>query len=527
MIRCNLCDELASVYRVVISKMFLRSHSPGFRTTGFFKSYFILGILSLFFVFFLYFNWVTRRLEQETAEFSMMLANFAARISSIADKETSDAAKAIIDNFKFPFVVTDASGHPIVARGISNDLREKIRDKTLTREEKLRLLELVTKMDRDHSPIPMKGADEGRKIVGYIYYDEIEWSLSKESSLVLTDVAEEPLFWRNIGTVGMESGNTHGIARANITQVEIQSFIENSKKKRFFNVIQYNPLSEDAYFHYGNSGIIHQLRWWMPLTQMTMVAIFLVIGLIGYQRIKYNEQQAIWAGLAKETAHQLGTPISSLMGWLEVLNERGSFQERNGNAEDGKPVSLELSSIFEDMQNDVLRLKDITARFGEVGSMPKRELLDVRDTVHEAVVYFQRRLPRRQKHVEIVEDHQDVPEVYANEILLQWVIENLIRNSLDAIDRDDGKIEIKTEFDPKKKNVVIIYKDNGKGIPRKSRRRIFLPGYTSKKHGWGLGLAIVKRIIEGYHEGSVKLAESGSKGSTFVITLPARSSIDS
>lgn len=107
---------------------------------------------------------------------------------------------------------------------------------------------------------------------------------------------------------------------------------------------------------------------------------------------------------------------------------------------------------------------------------------------------------------------------------LQWVIENLIRNSLDAIDRDDGRIQITTEFDPKRKNVLITYKDNGKGIPRKDRGKVFLPGYTSKKHGWGLGLAIVKRIIEGYHGGNVKIAESGSEGTTFVITLPVRES---
>ena len=246
----------------------------------------------------------------------------------------------------------------------------------------------------------------------------------------------------------------------------------------------------------------------MPLAQITMIAVFMTIGFLGYQRMKHDEQQAIWAGLAKETAHQLGTPISSLMGWLEVLGENDDEQD--------------LSSIRKEMQRDVRRLEYITARFGEIGSMPKRELLDVRETIHRAVVYFQRRLPHRQKHVEIIEDHQSVPEVEANENLLQWVIENLIRNSLDAIDRDDGKIQIRTEFDPRKKDVVIIYKDNGKGIPRKNRNIIFSPGYSSKEHGWGLGLAIVKRIIEGYHGGHVRVTESGSVGATFLITLPAK-----
>jgi len=120
-----------------------------------------------------------------------------------------------------------------------------------------------------------------------------------------------------------------------------------------------------------------------------------------------------------------------------------------------------------------------------------------------------------------MEQHQDVPKVEANENLLQWVIENLIRNSLDAIDRDDGIIQIKTEYNAKKRDVLIIYRDNGKGILRKNRRKVFVAGYSSKKHGWGLGLAIVKRIIEGYHGGRVKVVESDSKGTTFMISIPA------
>jgi signal transduction histidine kinase len=198
------------------------------------------------------------------------------------------------------------------------------------------------------------------------------------------------------------------------------------------------------------------------------------------------------------------------MGWLDILEEKAN----NGN-------DNELNSIYKDMENDVQRLRDITARFGEVGSIPKRESLDVSEVIHRAVVYFQKRLPNRQKQVRIIESYQNVPKVKANENLLQWVIENLIRNSLDAIDREDGIIQIRTEYDPKNKAVLIIYRDNGKGIPRKNRNKVFLPGYSTKKHGWGLGLALVKRIIEGYHDGRVKLANSDPSGTTFIIELPA------
>lgn len=455
----------------------------------------------------------------------MMLATFAAQFPSIEDKEASDAAGAIIDKFEIPFIVTNAAGKPIVARGIGDGLREKIRANTLMPQERQKIARLIANMDKNHRPIPMKGvmAEEGRKMIGYIYYDQTKWQLNQASSFVITNVAEEPVSWRNIEGTGSGPISAEGIRSADIPRAGIRSFVEKAKEKGYSTTIQFNPSFETAYFHYGSTGLIHQLRWWMPLAQMSMVAVFLIIGFLGYQRIKHNEQQAIWAGLAKETAHQLGTPISSLMGWLEILSERGNESKK----ESGIP-SLEKSdesdTIYKEMQGDVRRLNDITARFGEVGSVPKREPLDVSETVHRAVVYFQKRLPHRQKHVEIIESHQNVPKVEANENLLQWVIENLIRNSLDAIDRDDGRIQIKTQFDLKKRNVLIIYQDNGKGIPRKNHSRIFLPGYSSKKHGWGLGLAIVKRIIEGYHGGRVKIAESGSEGSTFVITLPAKAS---
>jgi len=484
--------------------MSLRGHLQGFRSTGFFRSYFILGLLCLSIVFFLYFYRITRRLEQETKGFSMMLATFAGKLSSVADKETSDAGKAIIEALKFPFIVTTADGEPITAHGIDDGLREKILANVLTPAERKRLKELIAKMDESYHPIQMKGVieEEGRKIIGYFYCNQIEYSLNRESSFVITDVTDAPVFWWNVDEVNqnVDSGTA--------SLAGILSFVEDTKGKGYFSAIQYNPPYDNLLFHYGSASIIHELRWWLPLIQITMVAIFLAIVFLGEQRIKHNEQQAIWAGLAKETAHQLGTPISSLMGWLEVLKEQSDGQNP--------------SSIYKDMQNDVRRLEDITARFGEIGSMPKRELLDVREIIHRAVIYFDKRLPNRQRYVEIIEDHHDVPEVEANENLLQWVIENLIRNSLDAIDRKDGKILIRTEFNPRTKNVLITYKDNGKGISKKNRNKVFFPGYSTKEHGWGLGLAIVKRIIEGYHGGRIKVIESGSAGTTFMINLPAK-----
>lgn len=478
--------------------------SWNFRTSGFFRNYFIIGIVGLSIIFLLYSNWVTRRLEREISNFSMMLGNFVAKLTAVADKETSEAGQVIIKQLNFPYIVTDVNGNPVVARNIGNGLREKILTGTLTERERRHIEKMIAKMDKVHTPIAMKGLEQDRTIIGYIYYDQTKWALNQGSSFVLTDVSGEPIFWKNIGP---EKRNIKGVEAS---KEELKKFVEESKRKGLSTTIQFNPnIEKTYYFHYGNTGIIHEIQWWMPLAQIGLVIIFLTVGFIAYQRIKHNEQQAIWAGLAKETAHQLGTPISSLMGWIDILEDK---------IKDGDE---DLKTILKDMQNDLLRLKDITSRFGEVGSIPKRDYLDVSEIIHRAVEYFRKRLPHRKKHVEIIESYQNVPKVRVNENLLQWVIENLIRNSLDAIDKENGIIQIKTEYEPKKKNVVIVYKDNGKGIPRKNWSKIFLPGYSTKKHGWGLGLPIVKRIIEGYHDGHVHLTQSSSEGSTFVIELPA------
>ncbi|MEK7395529.1 MAG: HAMP domain-containing sensor histidine kinase [Candidatus Poribacteria bacterium] len=486
--------------------------SWNFRTGDFFRNYFILGILGLAIVFLLYSNWVTRRLEREISSFSMMLGSFVAKLSTVADKETSEAGQLIIKQLNFPYIVADADGKPIVARNIGTGLREKIIAGTLTETERDNVKKMIARMDKVHTSIVMKGLEQDRTIIGYMYYDQTKWSINQGSSFILSDVSGDAIFWKNIGS---EKKNP---ISGEATRDELRIFIEQAKKRGLSTTIQYNPSAEKTYFlHYGNTGIIHEIRWWMPLAQIGIVIIFLTVGFIAYQRIKHNEQQAIWAGLAKETAHQLGTPISSLMGWLDILED----EDRKSEILKAKEGDEEPKSIYKDMQNDLQRLRDITSRFGEIGSIPKRELLDVSEIAHRAVLYFQKRLPHRQKHVDIIESYQNVPKVRVNENLLQWVIENLIRNSLDAIDKENGLIEIKTEYDPKKNYVLIVYKDNGKGIPRKNRNKIFLPGYSTKKLGWGLGLAIVKRIIEGYHDGHVRLAESGADGSTFVIELPA------
>jgi signal transduction histidine kinase len=235
----------------------------------------------------------------------------------------------------------------------------------------------------------------------------------------------------------------------------------------------------------------------------------LIVGFLSYRRIKTFEQASIWGGLAKETAHQLGTPISSLMGWVELSAEL--------NKQKGDETTAE---VYANMQSDLARLQSITERFGKIGSYPQKTRININSVIGDVVAYFQKRLPNRSKQVEIRVVSHELPEILANADLLQWVFENLIRNSLDAMDKDTGCIEIDARFDQKKYQIAILYKDDGKGIARKDRNKIFQPGMTTKRHGWGLGLTLVKRIIEAYHHGRIRLVETGPQGTTFEIVLP-------
>ena len=173
-----------------------------------------------------------------------------------------------------------------------------------------------------------------------------------------------------------------------------------------------------------------------------------------------------------------------------------------------------------DMQNDLVRLRKITDRLGTIGAYPSKVEVDVNSVIHIVVSYFRKRLPNRSKQIKIEATPQDLPDVLANADLLQSVFENLIRISLDVMDKDIGLIEIAPTFDAEKQQIVIHYRDNGSGIRRENRRKIFRPGMTTKKHGWGLGLTLVRRIIEEYHHGQIRLVESSPNGTTFELLLP-------
>lgn len=248
--------------------------------------------------------------------------------------------------------------------------------------------------------------------------------------------------------------------------------------------------------YYGNSKLINQLRFY-PIAFFLIVAFLSSLLIAYYKSTQQVVANKLWTGMAKETAHQLGTPISSLLGWLTIL-EQHEIDEK----------------LLTQIKSDVKRLETISARFSKIGSLPNKKASKLSRVVQELVSYMQIRIPKGIKLHVNEKGHEHLVEINAE--LVAWVLENLIKNSIDAI-RGEGSITIDLNWEDDAK---IIIRDSGNGIPKKLQKAIFNPGVTTKKRGWGLGLSLAKRIVEQYHGGKLSLLESSEKGTTFEIQLP-------
>jgi signal transduction histidine kinase len=261
--------------------------------------------------------------------------------------------------------------------------------------------------------------------------------------------------------------------------------------------INKEPLIVNKYY-YGDSELLQEVRYY-PLIQLLIVALFIIIILITVSVRNKSTQNQVWAGMAKETAHQLGTPLSSLQGWVEMLKENPANEK----------IAIE-------MIKDVDRLKLVSDRFGKIGSTPQLEEKNILEQIDNMVVYIKRRATDK---VSFTVNSNGEKEVNAliNAHLFDWVMENLLKNALDAM---EGKGSINVNIKNEAAQVIIDVTDTGKGISKQNMTRVFKPGFTTKKRGWGLGLSLSKRIIEQYHKGElfVKNSEPG-KGTTFRIVL--------
>ena len=261
-------------------------------------------------------------------------------------------------------------------------------------------------------------------------------------------------------------------------------------------------LSEKPYtanrYYYGESTLQQEVRYY-PIVQLIIVSLFLIVTIIAQRTAYISTQNQLWAGMAKETAHQLGTPVSSLKGWVEVLKEIPS----DGN------LSAEI-------EKDVNRLELITDRFGKIGSNPVLEEKNVVEQVKNMIDYIKRRAGRKVNMRLNTEGETNIPAMISPP-LFDWVIENLLKNALDAIE-EKGSVEVNVRNTSTQ--VLIDVKDTGKGIAKNNMSKVFNPGFSTKKRGWGLGLTLSKRIIEQYHSGAIFIKQSEpGKGTTFRIEL--------
>lgn len=407
------------------------------------------------------------------------------------DANTGIYLEIIRNNISIPLVITDLQGNIM----FSNNLPEEQRDKKVFDEE----------MRQAYSVFDPITIDPGFGQVQRLYYNES--LIYTELKAVLDGMIDRFMTEITLNSVGapviitnadetkiLSYGNLDSAMMKNADYVNRQLEVMRSEneplKIDFMNTGQ-------AKVFYRTSDLIEQMRYF-PLLQLIVIALYLVIAYLLFSWARRSEQNQVWAGMAKETAHQLGTPISSLMGWVELLK----MQE--------EPFAGTV-----EMEKDIDRLQVVTDRFSKIGSVPVLEPTDLIPVINDTMDYLQHRFSKKfEFDIQLPMESLVLPLVPS---LFRWVLENLTKNAVDAMG-DRGKITLTLTEGPEE--VYIDLSDTGKGIPKSQLKQVFNPGFTSKKRGWGLGLSLAKRIIEEYHKGKIFVKSSVvGEGTTFRIIL--------
>ncbi len=408
--------------------------------------------------------------------------------------------EVIRGNETVPVILTDDKGTILISRNLDT---AKAKDPDYLRNE-------LSEMRRQHDSIPIDVSSgrepEGQRLMHYLYYrdsevfDEIRQSYEDNERSFIKEVASNPASAPAIYT---DSTSQHIIAYGNLDQEKLRkdslAFLHESLLDLRENgdtiQVSLSPGKKNI-IYYMESPQLQQLRFF-PVMMFVIVGMFIVVGYLLFSTSRRSEQNLVWVGMAKETAHQLGTPLSSLIAWLEYLKMKGVNDE-----------------MTREIAQDVRRLEMITERFSKIGSQPKLKAENVIEALQQSIEYIRSRSP---KTVNFHFQHRGEMLVPLNVPLFAWVIENLCRNAVDAM---DGIGDITIEVADLQQYVYIDITDTGKGIPRSKQKTIFEPGFTTKQRGWGLGLSLSKRIVEQYHKGKifVKRSEPG-KGTTFRIVL--------
>jgi len=333
--------------------------------------------------------------------------------------------------------------------------------------------------------------------------------------VIVTHVSGLPLTWNaRVGVPNLSTDDLLGEDLEHPSPVLARLLrIQDRMDRHHAPLAMTQPATDDTlmYLHYGSPSLAGELRW-IPWLTIAVAGLFGLVALFIIRSVKRAEESFIWAGLAKETAHQMGTPLSSLIGWVEVL------RDETARAEDATVPRRVLDEVLAEVEQDTQRLHRVAARFSQIGSRPKLQPAPVEPVVASTVDYLRRRLPEGVS-LELAAE-PGLPDVLVNAELLGWVIENLVKNAINAVDAPAGRIDVRIVADPGG-GVEIRVRDNGRGVRPGLEDRIFRPGVSTRPRGWGMGLPLARRIVEQYHGGRLDLAGSEpGVGTTFRVALP-------
>lgn len=406
--------------------------------------------------------------------------------------DISFVLKVLQDNTTVPVILTDDKNNVTASRNLDSVIAN----------DKISLQKELVNMKSLYEPVEIE-VYRGHK--NYLYYKDSRLFNDIKivfDSLIKSFISEVAINSAAVPVIYTDSSKTNIIAYGNIDSTKINT-PEKSVAIIKLMELQNTPILVDLgegsknYIFYEQSPLLIQLKYY-PYIQFGVIGVFLLIAYILFSTARKAEQDQVWVGMSKETAHQLGTPLSSLMAWIDYL--RSSDMDE---------------SIVDEMNRDVIRLNMITERFSKIGSQPTLQDEDVCLVVRNAIDYLKTRTSKNVNY----KLHLPDTEIHAqlSVPLFEWVIENICKNAVDAM---DGKGELTISVIDIPEGVSIDIKDSGKGIHKSKFKSVFKPGFTTKKRGWGLGLSLCKRIIENYHDGKIFVLQSEeNKGTTFRILL--------
>ncbi len=429
--------------------------------------------------------------EQEQLRVDLLANAYRSVIDISSNENTAIYLDIIRNNISIPLVITDSKDKIIFSSNLPKDQENK---KTFDAE-----------MKRAYSKFPPIKIDPGYGTVQWLHYNES--LIYTELKAVLEGMINHFMEEITINSVGApviitNEDQSQILSFGNLDSLLMQDTAYVAKQLEIMRD-ENEPLQIDfmntgkATVFYRTSDLVEQMRYY-PLIQLFVFALFLIVAYLLFSYARRSEQNQVWAGMAKETAHQLGTPLSSLMGWIELMK-----------------LQDEPFVGTHEMEKDIERLQIVTDRFSKIGSVPVPEPTDIIYLIRDTMDYLQKRFSKKfEFEINLPEGELVMPLIPS---LFRWVLENLTKNAIDAMG-DKGKITLDLIDDGD--HIHLDLSDTGKGIPKSKIKQVFNPGYTSKKRGWGLGLSLAKRIIEDYHKGKIFVKSSVvGEGTTFRITL--------